>query len=243
MGFKLRYKSFGLRAILVEWPKEINVDILQDVLLLKEKIEKTHVKELVYVNSSYNSLLINYNSVGFDFEKEKASIEDVYTAKKTGILTGAKLWRIPVCYASDFALDLEAISIEKGITETEVIRRHTAPIYTVYFIGFLPGFLYLGGLDKLLITARKQTPRLEVEKGAVAIGGYQTGVYPNTSPGGWNIIGNSPINFFDVSKENPCFAKAGDQIQFYPISLKAYRDIKTLVDAGVYQIASTLNDG
>lgn len=85
---------------------------------------------------------------------------------------------------------------------------------------------------------RKSTPRLQVAKGAVAIGGNQTGIYPNESPGGWNIIGNSPLNFFDVSKEKPCFAKAGDRVQFYSVSLKTYNNIKTLVEAGVYQLES-----
>ena len=107
----------------------------------------------------------------------------------------------------------------------------------------MPGFLYLGGLNKTLHTPRKSTPRLDIKKGAVAIGGNQTGVYPNPSPGGWNIIGNSPINFFDVSKETPCFAKPGDAIQFYPISINEHLDIKTLVDANVYQIErEVLND-
>ena len=108
----------------------------------------------------------------------------------------------------------------------------------IYFIGFLPGFLYLGGLDERLFTPRKSTPRLRIEKGAVAIGGKQTGIYPQESPGGWNIIGNSPIQFFDNSKNTPCFAKAGDKLQFYSITLKEHHDIKVLVDAGVFQLES-----
>lgn len=242
MGFKLRYKSFGGHAILVEWPAEISGNILKDVLLLKEKIEKFYIKESVYVISSYNSLLVNYDSFGVDYFKEKAIIEEIYMAKKEAVQEDSRLWKIPVCYDDCFALDLDVISAEKSMTKNDIMTRHTQEIYTVYFIGFLPGFLYLGGLDKLLITPRKKTPRLQVEKGAVAIGGNQTGVYPNESPGGWNIIGNSPVNFFDISKDIPCFAKAGDRIQFYPISLKEHRDIKILVDAGVYQIESELTD-
>ena len=100
----------------------------------------------------------------------------------------------------------------------------------------------MGGLDNALHIPRKSTPRLHIKKGSVAIGGNQTGVYPNASPGGWNIIGNSPVNFFDISKEKPCFAKAGDQIQFYSVSLKEYQNIKTLVDANVYQLESEVID-
>ena len=102
----------------------------------------------------------------------------------------------------------------------------------------MPGFLYLGGLNNALNFPRKSTPRLQIHKGAVGIGGNQTGIYPSQSPGGWNIIGNSPIKFFDVSKNRPCFAKSGDKIQFYPITIKKHKDITALVDAGVYQLES-----
>lgn len=232
----------GLHAVLVEWPAQISQDVLKDVLLLKEGVENFYIKELVYVNSSYNSLLINYGFLEINLIDEIAIIDKIYAAQKAPVQRQGRLWKIPVCYDDCFALDLDAISSEKSMTKKDIISRHSQQIYTVYFIGFLPGFLYLGGMDKLLVTPRKQTPRLAIEKGAVAIGGHQTGVYPNASPGGWNIIGNSPINFFDVSKEMPCFAKAGDQIQFYPISLKAHGDIKILADAGVYHMENEAID-
>ena len=148
------------------------------------------------------------------------------------------LWKIPVCYDAVFGIDLEAISKEKNLSKEEIIKRHSQAIYTVYFIGFLPGFLYLGGLDESLHVPRKSTPRLQIEKGAVAIGGNQTGVYPTESPGGWNIIGNSPIEFFNPKLETPCFAKAGDKISFKPITIQEFKTIKILVEAGVYQIES-----
>ena len=135
-------------------------------------------------------------------------------------------------------MDLDEISKEKGLTKQEIIQLHSETIYTVYFIGFLPGFLYLGGLDESLHMPRKSSPRLQIIKGAVAIGENQTGVYPSSSPGGWNIIGNSPINFFDVTKDKPCFAKAGDKIQFRSISYKQHSDLTVLVKEAVYQIES-----
>ena len=101
----------------------------------------------------------------------------------------------------------------------------------------------MGGLDERLHIARKQTPRLTIEKGAVAIGGQQTGVYPSESPGGWNVIGNTPISFFDVNKKVPCFASLGDRIVFKPITLKEYNHVKILVEAGVYQMESEVIDG
>ncbi len=240
MSYKLTYKSFGERAILVEWPAEIDEKIIKDIISFKDLIKQNSIEQILELKTAYNSLLIIYNKCVKNLDNEIAVIEEIYSANKTSNKPDFFLWRIPVCYDDEFGLDLELISQEKGISKAEIIKRHSEAIYLVYFIGFLPGFLYLGGLDKSLEISRKSSPRLHVEKGAVAIGGNQTGVYPNESPGGWNIIGNSPINFFDVSKEVPCFAKAGDRIQFYPVSLKTYRDIKTLVDANVYQMESEL---
>jgi len=242
MPFKLTYKPFGERAILVEWPQNIDENILKDILVFKTKINGKNIEQILEVKNAYNSLLIIYKSICRNFKNEVDLLKECYQNPylDTDILSNT--WRIPVCYDDKFGLDLELISKEKSISKTNIIKRHSHAIYTVYFIGFLPGFLYLGGLDNALHIPRKSTPRLHIKKGSVAIGGNQTGVYPNASPGGWNIIGNSPVNFFDISKEKPCFAKAGDQIQFYSVSLKEYQNIKTLVDANVYQLESEVID-
>lgn len=243
MGFELSYKPYGERAILIEWPKVIDVSILNDILDFKHNLRKSGIKSLVEVKSAYNSLLIIYNDFYKGFDKEIAIINKIYDSDNYSKKRSALLWKIPVCYDACFGIDLELISKEKNMTEEQLIQCHFSVIYTVYFIGFLPGFLYLGGLDEQLITPRKATPRMKIEKGAVAIGGNQTGVYPSESPGGWNIIGNAPIDFFNTKNETPCFAKAGDRIQFYPVSLKEYNDIKALVDGGVYQLKSEVLHG
>ena len=125
----------------------------------------------------------------------------------------------------------------------EIIKIHTESIYTVFFIGFLPGFLYLGGLNSKLFFDRKPNPRLNVEVGSVGIGGEQTGVYPVNSAGGWNIMGRTPINFFDLKLSNPCFAKAGDQIKFSVITKKEFLELEILVSKKSYQLFKTvIND-
>ncbi len=242
MAFNVTYKPFGERAILVEWPPKIDGLILQDIIKFKTTIANNNIESIVDLKSAYNSLLIVYDVVCRNFENEVNLLKKLYKSPNSNHVILSRLWKIPVCYDTDFGIDLDAISVEKKLSKTEIIKRHSQAIYTVYFIGFLPGFLYLGGLDDLLYVPRKSTPRLKIEKGAVAIGGHQTGVYPIESPGGWNIIGNSPIVFFDVSKEEPCFAKSGDKIQFHEISLKEYKNIKTLVEAGVYQLEREVID-
>lgn len=236
MRFNLLYKRFGTHSVLIEWPQVISETVLNDVLNFKVKIENSSKAGVVTVTNAYNSILITYDIAIFNFENELLSLKEIYKSFENTSRNRSKLWRIPVCYDTVFGLDLELLSTKKKISKAEIIKRHTQVSYTVYFIGFLPGFLYLGGLDETISMPRKATPRLKIDKGAVAIGGNQTGIYPNESPGGWNIIGNSPINFFDSLKSEPCFAKAGDKIEFYDVPLKKYHDIKLLVDTHVYEI-------
>jgi len=242
-AFQPTYKPYGERSILVEWPPEINENIVQDVLNFKLNIQNKYIKSEIQVTSAYNSILITYDTTIDNINDEVLSLKSLYSTKVHTNNLSFRLWKIPVCYDDEFALDLKEISTEKKLTKSKIIELHSNTIYTVYFIGFLPGFLYMGGLDESLHFPRKSTPRLQIKKGAVAIGGTQTGIYPSESPGGWNIIGNSPIIFFDASKEIPCFAKAGDKIQFVPICLKEYQDILTLVKEGVYQIESEVING
>ncbi|WP_103865326.1 5-oxoprolinase subunit PxpB [Aquimarina sp. I32.4] len=234
MKYELQYKQYSENAILIQWPQEINENILQDVLSYKKNIVTFYGKLIIEVIHSYNSLLIVY----------VFTIENIYTTflelKSLSDITGefvsdkTRVWKIPVCYSSTLAPDLEVFASKKKLTKREVIHLHTTPVYTIYFIGFLPGFLYLGGLDDVLSTPRKKTPSLHVKKGAVAIGGNQTGIYPMDSPGGWHIIGMCPLNFFDPNNRDCCFASSGDKIQFTVIEEEEYNAISSLVEKGVY---------
>ncbi|WP_298553300.1 5-oxoprolinase subunit PxpB [uncultured Algibacter sp.] len=239
----MTYKPFGERTILVEWPPEIKPHILQDILCFKEKIANKKIKYIIDIRTAYNSLLVIYKKIDIDFEYEVNKLKEVYKSNDYSLKIESRLWKIPVCYDAIFGVDLDVISETNNISKEDIIKRHSKAIYTVYFIGFLPGFLYLGGLDETLFTPRKGTPRLKIEKGAVAIGGNQTGIYPDESPGGWNIIGNSPINFFDTSKDQPCFAKAGDKLQFYSITLNEHENIKALLEVNEFQLESEGIDG
>jgi len=242
-AYQLTYKPFGERSILVEWPSEIDENILNDVLIFKNKLQNKNIELEVEVKSAYNSLLITYDFTIENINDKISALKTLYLSSGDIPKTQFRLWKIPVCYDDEFALDLDDISEKKQLSKKDIIQLHSGTIYTVFFIGFLPGFLYLGGLDERLYFPRKSTPRQLIKKGAVAIGGNQTGVYPNESPGGWNIIGNSPIEFFNASKDIPCFAKAGDKIQFVPISLKQYNDLSLMVKAGVYQMESEVIHG
>lgn len=236
MTFNPTYKRFGERAILIEWPAIIDEAILKDIISFKATIERNNIKEIIEIKLAYNSLLIIYNSICIKYENCVKKLKSYYFLEDFKHDIVSNTWKIPVCYDTLFGIDLDAISKEKKLSKEVIIKKHSQAIYTVFFIGFLPGFLYLGGLDNSLEIPRKSNPRLQIKKGSVAIGGSQTGVYPNESPGGWNIIGNTPLEFFNPKINPPCFAKAGDKIKFKPITLNEYNDIKVLVDAGVYQL-------
>jgi KipI family sensor histidine kinase inhibitor len=229
ISFSLTYKPFGESAILIEWPSEMKGEILKDIGSFYQRITQKDVEGVIETIQSINSLTVIYKSDLISSHKLKKSLIKIYAKGFIDIQQKYFLWKIPVCYDSVFSLDLEEISTKIQLPVEDIIQLHTESIYRVFSIGFLPGFLYLGGLDKRLHFDRKSTPRLEVPKGAVGIGGKQTGIYPKSSPGGWQIIGNTPITFFDKTKAVPCFAKPGDQIQFFQISHNEYQQIQRQV--------------
>lgn len=234
------YKPFGKHAILIEWHQDIDAHILEDLLRFKEEIKKERSHLIVDFIVGYHSLTLKYKENIFNYTDEIEILQSIYKKDFTAIKTPHFLWEIPVCYDLEFGVDLEEMTLKSRLSIQEIISHHSAKIYTVFFIGFLPGFLYLGGLDSDLFFDRKSTPRLKVAKGSVAIGGKQTGIYPSSSAGGWNLIGKTPINFFDVKKQQPCFAAAGDSIKFIPISLKTFYRLEKEVAENKYSISKTL---
>ncbi|MGB3606637.1 MAG: 5-oxoprolinase subunit PxpB [Psychroserpens sp.] len=240
MDYNLTYRQFSERSILVEWPRKIDQYILKDILIFKNHIEKSNIKSIVQVNNAYNSLLIIYKWAIDKSYDAVLMLKALYSQRDNQYKVEYKIWSIPVCYDDEFGIDLMEISDAKKMSASEIIKQHSEAVYTVFFIGFLPGFLYLGGLDKRLHFPRKKSPRQQVKKGAVAIGGEQTGIYPKASPGGWHIIGNSPIDFFNPKLENPCFAKAGDRIQFLPISKLEYDDITFQIQNDSFKLKSEI---
>lgn len=240
MTYELKYKSYGEFSILIEWEASIDTSVIRDINVFKANILKKEAKVLQDCIIGYHSLLIVYKNKLEEVHKKISFLKDIYMHKKKEISTYDYIWKIPVCYDVKYGIDLLDISEKTKLSKEEIIQLHTHNTYTVYFIGFLPGFLYLGGLHKKLFFDRKPTPRLKVPKGAVAIGGMQTGVYPQESAGGWNIIGNTPVSFFDITKETPCFASSGDQIQFTSVTKEVYLSIEEEVKSGVYKMEKVI---
>jgi inhibitor of KinA len=130
--------------------------------------------------------------------------------------------RIPVCYGGEFGPDLPAVAVFAGLAEHEVVQLHAAATYRVFMLGFVPGFAYLGMVDPRLSMPRRATPRVRVPAGSVGVAGIQTGVYPAETPGGWQLIGRTPVKPFDPTSMEPFLMKAGDAVEFYPIDRAEY---------------------
>lgn len=232
--YKLKYKPLGSIAVLVEWPKAIEEAILKNISIFRNKIHADMGEYVLETVPAYNSLAVFFDTSKTKYSGVVTDLKEIYSTKDQKLLTAYKLWKVPVCYEDEFAPDLVEIGKKKKMKKEDIVKLHSSVLYDVYFLGFLPGFLYLGGMDEKLAYKRKDRPRREVKKGDVGIAGNQTGVYPRVSPGGWNIIGNSPLKFFDVKKFPPCFAIAGDKVQFVPIDAAEHQKIAEEVESGIY---------
>ena len=235
MKYQPTYQKFGENGVLVTWPSKIDSLINDEVLRLDRLIVKAFKDKIIELVPSYQSLavyLIEGESVS-DFIERLKELPISETRRSQNVKS---LITIPVCYESKYALDLEEVASANKITTKKVIQLHTKEIYRVYFLGFLPGFPYLGGLNDSLSMPRKNTPRIHIEKGSVAIGGNQTGIYTVDSPGGWNVIGRSPLAFFSCESSLRCLLKPGDFVRFSSIAEADFKKIETEVTNGTFEV-------
>lgn len=237
ISYPISIRPYGIHAILVEWPNEVDEAILEDILQFYQYLKAHCLKETGWeMIPAYNSLTLVQNNSIVDFKATSAKLEKWYGEKSETPPKQRFLLRLPVCYDLDFGIDLKEVSENLKLSTSEIIKQHIENTYRVFGIGFLPGFMYLGGLPKTLEVPRKTTPRLKVVKGAVGLAGKQTGIYPQESPGGWNIIGNCSVSIFNAEREEPCLVSVGDKIQFYSISRAEYDLHKIEGEVGIYKV-------
>lgn len=212
--------SVGDRGITLSVKGEVSLANQQKIWWLGAKVEKCEALSNVIVDivPGMNNLTLFLNPYQTDNRLEiQAILESLWREASSLDLAEmfkGKLVEVPVIYGGEKGPDLLEVAKIHGITAKALVSRHTAPVYTVYFVGFMPGFVYLGGLDPSIHTDRRATPRLKIPAGSVGIGGSQTGVYPGESPGGWQILGNTDLPFFDMNREVPSLFLPGDQLRF-----------------------------
>ena len=213
-----KFRLLGDRGLLVELGDDIHPRINQKVreLFVGTKAHRIRgVKDLV---PSYRSLLVVYDPLVLSLKSLKSCINEIWSDLSDARLPDPRTVEIPVHYGDEFGPDLQWIADYHKMTPQDVIRLHTQPTYQVYMIGFMPGYPYMGELPDALVTPRRKTPRTHVPKGSVAIAQKQTGIYPFTSPGGWHILGRTPVPLFDFQRKPPSLLEMGDRVKFYAIA-------------------------
>ncbi len=207
----------------IHWPAMISKAILFDMITCKSNLTVLLEEESYRLAMGYHVLAVYFEKPG-NVKVRKRLLENALNASDTLALKNRKRWEIPVCYEASLAQDLAAFCRYKGLEKEQLVDLHTSPRYLIHFFGFLPGFMYLGGLEKNLHHPRKENPDGNIPAGSVAIGGQQTGVYPIQSPGGWHVIGRCPIHLIQKDQLPPF--QPGDEIVFTSITLKEFKAFK-----------------
>lgn len=216
-----KIQPYGDSALLINFEQVVSTEVNDEVVRLYQQLIKANIEGVVSVIPSYCSITIRYKP-SLTFQELSDSINELSKEPKSPDLKRYKDIIIPVCYHHSLALDNQEIEAHTKLNWNEIIKRHTQNIYRVFMIGFTPGFPYLGGLHESITTPRLKTPRLQVPKGSVGLANNQTGIYPSASPGGWQIIGQTPIALFNPEKE---FALSiGDHVRFHEISLEEFNN-------------------
>ena len=209
-----RIVPLGDSSVLVQLGDEIDFAINQRVHVLANLIDASALNGIVETIPAYATLLVHYDPLVLSFTQIKNLLRTSIAQTEESLSRKPRLVEVPVRYGGEYGPDLESVASHCGLHSEEVIRIHSERIYTVFMMGFTPGFPYMGKLDDILITTRLQTPRTRVHAGTVAIAGSQTGIYSIDSPGGWRLIGWTPLKLFAPELESPFLFSPGDEVKF-----------------------------
>jgi inhibitor of KinA len=217
-----RIVAAGDAALLVEFADRIDPVINRTVIALAQAIEAAAIAGVCDVVPTYRSVAIHFDPLRTDYDGLMARVERDAATVRPGVTDQIEPIRVPVCYAGEFAPDLPDVAAFAGVTDEEAVRLHASTVYRVFMLGFMAGFAYMGTVDERIAAPRLPIPRVRVPAGSVGIAGVQTGIYPVSTPGGWRIVGRTPLKPFDLGREQPFLFKSGDAVQFYAIDAAEY---------------------
>lgn len=223
----MKLEPLGDSAVVATLGTRIDAEALAPVLALARAVRESGARGVLEVVPAYATVTVFYDPLQFANPDEDpyeiiCGLVEACAERAVGGEHAGRDFEIPVCYGGDFGLDMDHVARHCGIGAGEVALRHSGASYLVHAIGFTPGFPFLGGLPASLATPRRETPRARVPAGSVGIGGSQTGVYPITSPGGWQIIGRTPLALFRPDRSPASLLRAGDRVRFTPITREQF---------------------
>ncbi|MGN5455108.1 MAG: 5-oxoprolinase subunit PxpB [Candidatus Kurthia intestinigallinarum] len=228
----IEWMPFGEMAIRMQFGTSVSDVTQRQITQAMAQIDAQNIPYIQEMIPAYTTLTVLYDAIYLLTQGIKnpaqAVIETLTACVSVDTATSAattKIIDIPVCYGGEYGPDLEEVASYHQLSVKEVIKRHSTPHYLIYMLGFAPGFPYLGGLDETIATPRKKSPRLKIEAGSVGIAGSQTGIYPIETPGGWQIIGRTPLALFQPEKMPPTLLEAGAMIRFVPISAADFEEM------------------
>lgn len=228
------YFPLADQFLLLDWGGGIDANTNARVLAAFRQLRAAALPGVLDLVPAYSSLGVAYDAVQLlkrfpgrqPFEVLREQIEKILEKPAQDGGDPGRLLEIPVCYDPDLGPDLEALAVRSGLSTEEIVQRHSEQEYRVYMLGFLPGFAYMGAVDAAIATPRQEQPRPFVPAGSVGIAGQQTGIYPLDSPGGWNLIGRTPLRMFDPARAEPALLRPGDRVRFIPISRALFHQMQ-----------------
>ena len=219
----------GDRAISIDFGQVIDPKINRHIRQTIERIKELQLEGIIELVPTYCALLVEYDAMLYSYSEIcniiEPTLEEGMTNTTNELVTVVE---VPTVYGGEFGPDLRFVASHNHLSEDEVISIHSGTDYLVYMLGFIPGFTYLGGMDPRIATPRLSSPRTLIPAGSVGIAGEQTGTYPSDSPGGWQIIGRTPVTMYDMSKAQVALLNAGDYVRYVPIDESEFHRIKSL---------------
>lgn len=234
---KIKFLTAGDSAIVMEFGNTIEKEINAKIAAVVKNLKNKKLDGVLDILPTYRSILINYDPVKISYGEMVDILKGLSEADSNKQSDEVRLIEIPTLYGKEYGPDIDFVAENANLSVEEVIKIHSGTDYLVYMMGFMPGFTYLGGLDERIATPRLKSPRLKIEPGSVGIAANQTGMYPLESPGGWQLIGRTPLKLYDDTKEPPVFIQAGDYIRYVSIDKNEYDKIAKEVENDTYKVS------
>jgi inhibitor of KinA len=229
-------QPLGDTGIIIQFGTEISEAIYQQIRQYVYWLEQSCIEGIVEWVPAYTTLAVFYRPNIISYDELSQKLLKIGEKIESMPVPDPIVIEIPTLYGKEAGPDIQFVAETNGLSEEEVVKIHSSSDYLIYMIGFVPGFPYLGGMDKRIAAPRKKTPRSRIPAGSIGIAGEQTGIYPLETPGGWQIIGRTPVKLYDPQKQDPILLKAGDYIRFVPITEREYEKIEQQVLKGSYKV-------